>query len=212
MDGWEQEVKQLLLVRHGEADGIAPGALLGRTDPSLSERGRRQCAHLRALVPSGASTAYLCSPLARARQTAAIVTWGRDLSLEIDPDLSEIEFGEWEGLSFDQIERRYPEQAEQWSRFTADFAFPGGESLLEFRTRIERVGDRLMAANRETLVVFTHGGVIRALICHFLGLDLRDYLLFDVGPAAVATLHLWDGQGVLAGLSQTPGDPGRTEV
>jgi len=205
-------VKQLLLVRHGEADGIAPGALLGRTDPSLSERGRRQCAHLRALVPSGAGTAWLCSPLARARQTAAIVTWGRDLSLEIDPDLSEIDFGEWEGLSYEEIKSRYPERAEQWSRFAADFAFPGGESLFDFQARIERVGDRLTSADRETLVVFTHGGVIRALICHFLGLDLRDYLLFDVGPAAVATLHLWDGRGVLAGLTRTPGDRGQAEA
>ncbi len=205
-------MKRVLLVRHGEAEGTAPKVLLGRSDPSLSETGRKQVASLRPLLPLNAAVVCLSSSLTRARQTAEIVIGGRSFPLEIDPDLREIDFGEWEGLNFDEIKRSYPEHADLWFRFSEDFAFPGGESLLEFGARIERLGKRLAAIDTETVVVFTHGGVIRALICHFLGLGLRDYLLFDVGLATVTTIHLWDGRGVLAGLSQTPADRETSEA
>ena len=198
-------MKRLFLVRHGEAEGTAPGVLLGRTDPSLSGTGREQVAELRPLLWLDPGAAYLSSPLVRARQTAEIVIGDGSVPLEIDPDLMEMDFGDWEGLGFDEIVRRHPEHADLWFRFSDDFGFPGGESLAEFRARIERLGKRLAAIDRETAVVFTHGGVIRALICHFLGLELRRYLLFDVGLATMTTLHLWDGRGVLAGLSRTPG-------
>ena len=80
------------------------------------------------------------------------------------------------------------------------------------RRRIERLGKRLAAIDTESVVVFTHGGVVRALVCHLLGLELRHYLLFDVGLATVATLHVWDGRGVLAGLTQTPADRETSEA
>jgi broad specificity phosphatase PhoE len=123
-----------------------------------------------------------------------------DAAVEVDPDLREIDFGDWEGLKFEQIERDYPTMVKAWSEFSLDFGFPGGETLADFAARIEGVARRLAAAESGTVIAFTHGGVIRALICHFLGLPLRDYLLFDITPASVTTLRLWDERGILAGL------------
>jgi broad specificity phosphatase PhoE len=231
----------LLLVRHGEAEGGKPGVLLGRTDAGLSAVGREQSALLRDVLPLTDSARLVSSPLARARQTAAIAAavtaaaitaagtaaagtaaagtaaaagisvagskaagiTSADFAetvVEIEPDLREIDFGDWEGRKFEEIEREYPSLVQAWSEFDLDFGFPGGERLQDLAARIEQVAGRLAALDVDTVVAFTHGGVIRALICHFLGLPLRDYLLFDITPASVTTLRIWGERGILAGL------------
>jgi alpha-ribazole phosphatase len=200
--------ERLFLMRHGEAEGGRYGVLLGTTDVPLSATGRAQCRLMKGAIPAGDRTRFACSPQARARETAEIVMAGRDATLEIDTDLREIDFGDWEGRTYTDVEREYPALAKAWSEFRPDFAFPGGESLRDFASRIERAAAHLAAADGETVVAFTHGGVIRALLCHFLGISQRDYLLFDIGLASVSSLRLWDGRGVLTGLRQVEGLPG----
>jgi alpha-ribazole phosphatase len=141
----------------------------------------------------------MSSPLKRARETAEIAA-GSGRPVEVDADLQEMDFGEWEGLSYDEVAARYPEGVAGWTEFRADFEFPGGESLADFAVRIERVAQRLAEPAAGTAVAFTHGGVVRALICHFLGLPLRDYLLFDIRTGGVATMRVWGERGVLSGL------------
>lgn len=207
--------ERLFLMRHGEAEGGRYGVLLGTTDAPLSETGRAQCGLMRGVFASGDSigsrTRYVCSPQARARETAEIVMAGRDATLEIDPDLREIDFGDWEGLAYSDVEREHPALAKAWSEFRPDFAFPHGESLRDFASRIERAAGHLAEADAETVVAFSHGGVIRALLCHFLGISQRDYLLFDIGLASISSLRLWEGRGVLTGLRQVEGLSGGSE-
>jgi broad specificity phosphatase PhoE len=210
--------KTLYLVRHGECEGASPGMLVGRTDLALSEEGRRRSAALRGALPWQEGVRVVCSPLRRAQETA-VLAWvgasphdppGPDRTgllpdeirggLEIDPDLAEIDFGEWEGRLFPELEAQYPELVAAWSQFRRDFVFPGGEGLAGFASRVRRAAQRLAAGDDSPVIAFTHGGVIRALICHYLGLPLRHYLLFDVAPASVTTLRLWGEKGVLSGL------------
>jgi broad specificity phosphatase PhoE len=190
----------LILVRHGEAEGARPGVLCGRSDPGLSEAGRRQAVQLQGMIRGLPEARLVSSPLARATETAALAVGGAQAAVETDPDLREMDFGDWEGLTYDEVATRYPEQVTGWSEFRSDFGFPGGETLTDLASRIERVARNLAGPDGGTVVAFTHGGVIRALICHFLGLPLRDYLLFDVAPGGLATLRLWGERGVLAGL------------
>jgi broad specificity phosphatase PhoE len=190
----------LILVRHGEAEGSRPGVLCGRSDPALSEAGRRQAALLQGMMGRLPEARLVASPLTRARETAEIAVECLPAVVETDPDLQEMDFGDWEGLTYDDVAARYPGLVSGWTEFRPDFGFPGGETLTDFASRIERVAARLADTGAATVVAFTHGGVVRALICHFLGLPLRDYLLFDVSPGSVATLRLWGERGVLAGL------------
>jgi alpha-ribazole phosphatase len=190
----------LILVRHGEAEGSRPGVLCGRSDPGLSETGRRQAALLQGTMRRLPDARFVSSPLARARETAEIAARGARVVVATDPDLQEMDFGRWEGLTYDEVAARYPELVTGWSEFRPDFGFPGGETLADFASRIERVARTLADPEADTVVAFTHGGVVRALICHFLGLPLRDYLLFDVSPGSMATLRLWGERGVLGSL------------
>ena len=205
----------LILVRHGEVDGSRAGLLLGRTDVHLSEAGRRQAAEVRDALATVTIDRLFCSPLARTRETAQIMTAGGSASsapapptIETLDDLREADFGDWEGLSYLEVEERHPEAAQAWARFDPAFGFPGGETLAGFTARVGRAAQALAETDARTVVAVSHGGVIRGLLCHFLGLPQSGYLLFDISTGSVTTLRLWGERGILAGLWQPSGLPG----
>ena len=105
-------------------------------------------------------------------------------------------------LTFDEIVSVDSNAVDGWARYDRDFTFPGGERIGDFLNRVSAVGDRLASRGSGRTIVFTHGGVIRALICHFLKLDPRNYLLFEVRPASVTTIRLFEEGGILTGLNQ----------
>ncbi len=119
------------------------------------------------------------------------------LKIEIDPALREIDFGRWENCRFEDLKVAEPALVDRWAAFEFDFAFPGGESLRGFLDRVAAAADRMAHDPADTVLAVTHGGAIRAIICHLLGLDPRNYVLFEVEYAAAVVLHLFDGRGVL---------------
>jgi len=125
-----------------------------------------------------------------------------DLPLHFDADLREIDFGQWENRTFAEASAGNPSLVDRWAAFAPDFAFPGGESLGGFLHRVQAVADRLIRAEARTVLAVTHGGVIRTMICHLLGLEPRQYVAFDVPYAAIVMIDLFDGKGVLAALER----------
>jgi len=173
---------------------------VGSTDAPLGERGAAEARALRPVLAALRPARRLVSPLQRAVRTAELALPDGCGGVEIQDDLREVDFGDWECKTFAEISSGWPEEVSQWAAFGPDFAFPGGERLSSFLGRVEETADRLAADPAETIAVFTHGGVIRAMICHFLGLAASSYVLFSVAPATVATLELFDGRGVLTAM------------
>jgi broad specificity phosphatase PhoE len=134
-------------------------------------------------------------------ETARLIADGTGLTIEPDADLMEIDFGRWEGLTFQEIATRDPLLVERWALGKMDFRFPEGEALEDFWKRVRLAGQRMVEEPGESVLVVAHGGVIRFLLCHFLELDPRRHLTFEIRHASVTTLRLVDGQAVLAGLS-----------
>lgn len=192
--------ERLLMIRHGESETRYRGRYIGKTDAALSDEGQRQAAALAAALSSLKDVSFFTSPLIRARQTAKLAL-GMDATIEIDNDLREIDFGLWEGLSFGEISAAYPSEVGRWAELGDDFIFPEGESTSDFRRRIAKAADRIMNNPAGTVAVFSHGGVIRFLICHFLGLRTRDHLSFDISPASISEMTLFDGRGILTRLN-----------
>lgn len=189
--------ERLILARHAQVDSRYAGRFLGSTDAPLSDLGRRQAAALAGTVRRKHVDAFCASPLRRARQTAELL----GAEAQSDADLREIDFGRWEGCSFEEISTGgQAERIDRWRRFDLEFCFPGGESLGGFVARVARAADRLAAGPSKTTLAVTHGGVIRAIICHLLGLEAKHYLRFEVPPASITTIDLFDGGGVLVGL------------
>ena len=195
--------RRLLFLRHGEIGEQYHNRYVGSTDVSLSEQGRRQAFAVRELLKGRAFDYCVCSPMKRCRETAIAVMESKGIRIEIDQNLREIDFGQWEGMSFDEILRTSPDQVRHWAAFDPSFAFPDGEKIGDFLTRIESIAGRMANDSADTILVCTHGGVIRAMICHFLKLNPWQYILFKVKPASVTTIELFDGGGVLSGLNET---------
>ncbi len=195
--------RRLLLLRHGDIGDEYRGRYIGSTDVPLSEAGRRQAEAIAQRIQAASPGRCLASPLRRCRETAKIVSGVTGLTFEIDPDLREIDFGAWEGMTFDEIAESAPGLVKQWAALGARFAFPEGEATEDFLSRIRRTADRLAAEPADTLLACTHGGVIRSLVCHFLGLAPWQYILFTIRAASLTTIELFDGKGVLTGLSET---------
>jgi broad specificity phosphatase PhoE len=198
--GQRYMAQRLILIRHGDLGEGCRGRYVGRTDAPLSPEGRRQAAALARKLERLGGARILCSPLLRARETAALAL-GAEGVLTIDDDLREIDFGRWESMSFAEIAAADPAAVDGWAALDEDFAFPGGEGIGAFRRRIEAVAGRIAADPAGTIAAVTHGGVIRLIICLLLGLDTRHYLLFDVRPGSISEIRIEEGRGVLARLN-----------
>ena len=167
----------LYLVRHGEPQ--ITGVMLGRRDPPLSEYGRAQMRALR--LP--AHVIY-SSPLRRARESAELMA--SQATVIVLGDLTEIALGEWDGLSWAEIEREYPEMA---ARKLADWTVvtpPGGEPWRVFTARIERALETVRRGPMPAVIV-AHSAV-NSWIAH--RLDGRDPLTFRQEAGAVEIFDL----------------------
>ncbi len=199
--------RKLLLLRHGDTGLQYRNRYIGGMDVPMSPHGHQQIKAVGVLLGREEFSQCLCSPSQRCRETAALITEPRGMGFSIDPDLREIDFGQWEGMTFDEIGRLFPDRVDTWANLDADFTFPGGEKIADFQARIVRVANSLAANPADTVLVCTHGGVIRFLICHFLGLQTWQYILFQVKHASVTTIEIFNGSGILAGLNEA----GQTE-
>ena len=195
--------KTLLLARHAETGPDFKGRFVGSSDVPLAGDGPEQAERLAALTATYRPEICLCSPLLRARQTALPVATATGLPIITDVELREVDFGRWEAKTFEQIRAADPALVKQWAAWHEDFAFPDGETLQHFKQRIRKTAVQLTSLEAETVLVISHGGVIRTMLCHLLGLSLRNYLTFDVQPATLAVLTLHDRGAVLNGFNLT---------
>ena len=168
----------LYLIRHGESDfdssDFTAGARGDQWDPPLGARGREQAellaARLRAMpMPA----AVYCSPLRRARETAAVFAQSSGVQVRLDEDLAEAHLGEWEGKRFEEILstdeqmlHRVRNQEPIWRHA------PGVEELGPFRARVRDAVERILVAQPDgNVLVICHGGVINAYVAPLLGVD-----------------------------------------
>lgn len=195
--------KKVYLIRHGLVESAYHGRFTGSTDVSLCESGRKQAFCLAEKIQTIKPDLCFCSPLHRVKETAQRAMASCETEIQYDKDLREIDFGQWEGKTFDEIERRYPQEVTKWSEFSSEFSFPDGESFKAFLDRVKRFATRVEGAADHAVVVFTHGGVIRSLICYWLNLPPRNYILFDIRPASITLIELYGNRGILAGLDNS---------
>jgi alpha-ribazole phosphatase len=164
-------VSRLILIRHAEPSEDVRGRCYGSLDVALSDRGRAQAEALPQKLAGEPLEAAYVSPRARTRQTAAPL----GLPVVEDPRLCELDFGTFEGRTYDEIAAAEPEVYERWMTAPTTVQFPGGESYADLRTRTLAALDEIRARHACAAVV-THGGVIRAALAAWL--ELPDHAVF----------------------------------
>ena len=179
----------ILLARHGETDDNRPPVRVqGHTDTHLNARGREQARELAERAAREGITSLWCSQLVRAHETARIV--GKHVGLEprVDPRFAETDRGEWEGLTWEEVEHRDPDAFADWRAATEGFRFPGGESLREQQDRVVAALDDVAATGDLPALVVCHGGTIRVALCRRDPRGLRAFHEHDVPNGAVFAL------------------------
>ena len=164
---------RLLLVRHATAEGN--GRFQGHRDASLTSAGRRELRLLCEKCSQHPVRAVYSSDLRRARQTADAVARKFGLEVDVRPELREMHFGQWEGLSWNQIARRFPKLAASWIERFPRQTIPGAEPLSQFKKRIAAAVREIVTANQgQCALIVTHAGVIRFTLGIALGLPARN--------------------------------------
>jgi len=180
---------QVLLVRHGSHDEV--GRLLsGRSGIVLNATGYTEVARLSAYLVDFGVSAVFSSPRPRAVETAWGIAAALDLEVDIEPGLDEIDFGAWTGRAFADLESD-PEW-QHWNQARGSARVPGGETMAEVTSRAVEAVERI-AGLGGTIACVSHCDVIRALVAHYLGLDLDRLLSFDVDPASISIIALGNG-------------------
>jgi broad specificity phosphatase PhoE len=163
-------METLLFIRHAETD--LAGRFCGHANPPVNERGFRQIDGLLETLRSESIDAIYTSDLSRTLTTADAIGKVFGLSPIIVPLLREIDFGDWEGLSWSEIESRDQAYARRWSEAYPDLPAPGGESFEAFRSRVlTEVKQLLSEASQKCAVVVTHAGVMRVVLRSLCRLD-----------------------------------------
>ena len=193
------QVTRILAIRHGETAWNVGGRLQGHLDIPLNDTGRLQAERMaRALAEREPLTAIYSSDLSRALDTARALAGATGAPLTVRADLRERSFGEFQGLTFDQVSRNRPDDAERWRRREPEWAPPGGESLLFFQERVAQALQALAAENTGNLIaIVTHGGVLDVLYRAAARLGLQDARTWELANTAVNRL-LWSPEGGLS--------------
>lgn len=176
--------KKLILVRHGKTNAPVEKAFYGSTDLDLAPE---EFDTLKAISKITVDKIY-CSPKKRCLQTSAL--FFPTLPIETLENAKEVDFGDWEGLTFPEIEKHSPHLIDAWSN-DPNFSFPNGESLKHFQSRCEKLAKQLMDLEDETILLVCHGGVIRYLLCYFLDIDYQDSYRFQASTASFSYLQCY---------------------
>ena len=178
----------LIIVRHGRTEANAQGLLLGRLDPPLDAEGRRQAAAVAATLEG--VDRIVSSPLARTRETAALISASTDTPVEIDDRWIELDYGEFDGVPLVDI------PPATWSSWRSDASFcpPGGESLVALSGRVRGALDELAAEALDTnIVVVSHVSPIKAAVIWALGVDEEVTWRMFLAPASITRIGVQRG-------------------
>jgi alpha-ribazole phosphatase/probable phosphoglycerate mutase len=183
---------RLILVRHGAPEAAASGRCYGALDVGLSTEGVAQAARTAAWL-AGAPLAAVSSPRRRALDTAAPIARAHALEVRVEPALRELDFGELEGLTYDEVARRHPALWAEWMARPTEVTFPGGESYAMLRARVLAAADGLRRAHTgSAIALVAHGGSLRTIVADALGLADADVFRIDLSYAAVSVVD-WLG-------------------
>jgi broad specificity phosphatase PhoE len=187
----------ILLVRHGETEANRARLALGRADPPLTTHGRAQAAALAACLADSGAARVVSSPLTRAVATATAIAEVLGVTVEIDPRLVEMDYGEWDERSFSEFP---PEDLARW-RTDASFSPPGGESLLAVGERVATLCEELI--DGPSVVAVSHVSPIKAAALWAMDADPLLAWRMHLDVASVTRVAAPGGRRCLLGFNDT---------
>ena len=185
---------KLWLVRHPEPEPRAAGRCYGTLDVKLSEAGVRQAHAIAEALHREPLDSIYTSPSRRCAEAARVLAAGRSLEIQTLDALRELNFGDLEGRTFDEIAELYPDLYRQWMEHPTEIHFPGGESFSQMRARVVAAFHEMRSCHAgQSAAAVTHGGVIRILLAEALEIPAANVFRIAQGYGAINLIRYFDG-------------------
>jgi probable phosphoglycerate mutase len=192
----------LILIRHGHTDWADKKLAGWLPDVHLSDLGQKQAEELPARLAALDIAAIYSSPLERTLETAQPLARARGLRIHRMTDLGEVKFGEWQGQTLKALSNKKEWRIVQAAPST--FQFPDGESFRETQSRAVGAVEKIVAGHtKETVVVFSHGDVIKLIVAYYSGIALDNFQRIGISPASISVIELGPWGARLGRLNDT---------
>jgi broad specificity phosphatase PhoE len=197
-------VTTLFLVRHGRTGWNKEQIFRGTKDVPLDAVGREEALMVGERLKGERIRAVFSSPLARAAETAEAIARFHNVEVQVLAGLTDLNFGEWEGMSLQEVKKKYPDLYQQWLQAPHQVVFPGGEGLDAVRSRAMKVVEGIIERHpQETVALVSHRVVLKVVICALLGLDNSHFWNIGQDTTAVNCFHYKNGSWIVALLNDT---------
>jgi broad specificity phosphatase PhoE len=163
---------RIILIRHGETDWNQERIYRGRIDVTLNANGVKQAGIIGSRLSKLDIDAFYSSPLMRAFETSKIIASYHDKHANVLDALTDIHFGDWQGLNIRDVMKKFPDVYQIWEKSPDMAEIPGAETLADVRKRLIAVFNKLLSVHQnETVVIVSHGLTNKVALCVILGLD-----------------------------------------
>lgn len=195
---------KIYLIRHGETDANRTFQFQGHIDNPLNSKGLQQAAALGKYYENIELDAVYSSSMQRAKQTAMPLAQSHGVDLQPLDELKEVSFGDWEGLSYDEIKAKWGDQLELFFTQPAQCRMPGGESFYDVAKRVQAAYNMIIEENGgKNIAIVSHGGVVRVQLCLLLGLDINKLWMFGVHNASTTCIGSWQNRFTIEYVNDT---------
>lgn len=196
---------RVILVRHGQTEWNRVERFRGHADVPLNETGLKQAeATGRRVAEKWKPIAVYSSPLSRAVKTAEAIAKHFDLKVQIHPGLADIDYGDWQGLSPDEVRERWAEMLDKWYTAPQLAVIPNGETLAALRERALKTVNELAKCHAgETILLLGHTVINRVILLGVLGLENERFWRIKQEPCAINLFDMEDGDYTLVSLNDT---------
>ena len=195
---------RLYLIRHGETDWNAAGRYQGQSDIPLNRTGIQQARKIAGRLSKEKIDAIYSSDLSRARETAEQIAQAHKLKVTSDARWRELSFGDWEGLTYPEMEAKAPDELALWRSDPTQYAPPHGETFTQLAKHVLSAFNELNDLDAEqTVVIVSHGGPLQILLCHVLGVNFQRHWQFSISKSALSILSLYKDGALLELFNDT---------
>ena len=196
--------RKVFLARHGETIYGRELRFIGRTDVDLSETGQAQAKWLGEQLKDVKFTGIFTSPLLRCRKTAKAVAAHHELEPVVVDDLAEIDLGEWEDMTLEEIEEKWPDEVKKRRPLKPEFGPPGGEKWGDVQKRVVAAIEKLCQdAPKGPIFIAAHRGANGVFICHVMDLPLAHLFNIENDYGCLNIINYFDGKPSIELLNWT---------
>lgn len=195
---------KLILVRHALTVDNQKSRLSGHIDSSISEEGKEQIDKITNYLKDFDIDKIYTTTSSRTKDTVKKLSELKSIEIIEKESLKEISFGDFEGLTFKEIENRYPEEFQDMIKKGYEYKYPNGESLIDSYNRVCTELDNIISdCDNQTILICSHGGTIRNIITYLISNSYKYHWNFKIDNGSVTILEIQDGFTVITTMNNT---------